>query len=362
MRILDRLLFKTIFRSYIFILAVFIGLYFIIDIFTNLSDFFQTKPPLKVLTEYYLLMLPLIFLRVSPLAILISVLYSFGEFNKNNEILSMRSSGISRLRISTPIIIFTVFLSFFSLFLQEKILANSQKRVEEIKMKFIQKSFSLVKEETNIAFTSGNMIFFVGKFLPKKGILQNAIIFKEDANRNIEKKISCKELTYENGKWQGRDISEYRLDSKGNILGIPRHYATKEIPIEEKPQEIILKKSIFAQFASLKSLRREMKRLKKIKAKNLLSNLTIDYHKKLADPFSHFFLIIGILPLALEIKKRKVALSSLGVGFIFGFVYYAFSSFSIALGKAGIILPIFSAWLAPLFFLSVGLSGLSLIR
>lgn len=362
MRILDKHIFKTILLGYLFILAVFIGLYFIIDIFTNLSDFFQTKPQLHTLLEYYALMLPLIYLRVSPLAILISMLYSFGEFNKSNEILSMRSCGISRLRISMPVLVFVFLLSFLALFLQEKILANSQKQMEEIKMQFIKRSFSLVNEETNIAFTSDNMIFFAGKLFPKKGIMENVIIFKENTNRDIEKKITCKRLVYQNDQWQGENITEYRLDNAGNILGIPYHHGTLLIPITEKPQEIILKKSIFAEFSSLKLLRREMDRLKKVKATNLVNNLTIDYHKKLSDPFSHFFLIIGTLPLALEIKKRKVALSSLGVGFIFGFIYYALGSFSIALGKAGVLLPLFSAWLAPLFFLSVGISGLVLIR
>ena len=93
-----------------------------------------------------------------------------------------------------------------------------------------------------------------------------------------------------------------------------------------------------------------------------LANLIIDYYHKMTEPFIHLFLVIGILPLALEIRRRKVALSSLGVGFIFGFIYYVLSSFSIALGKSGFILPFFSAWTAPFFFLTVGITGLLLIK
>ena len=90
--------------------------------------------------------------------------------------------------------------------------------------------------------------------------------------------------------------------------------------------------------------------------------MIIRYNQKIADPLSHFFLIIGILPFALEIKKRKVGLTSLGVGFIFGFIYYFISSFSIALGKSGILLAYLSPWMAPLFFLTIGITGLLLIR
>ena len=123
-----------------------------------------------------------------------------------------------------------------------------------------------------------------------------------------------------------------------------------------------MKKSIFAQYSSLTKLGREIERLRKVKDNNLLSTLTIDYYQKIAEPFTHLFLVLGILPLALEIKKRKVGLSSLAVGLISGFIYYCLSSFSIALGKSGVILAIFSPWLAPVFFLTVGLTGLLLLK
>jgi lipopolysaccharide export system permease protein len=362
MRILDKYILKHIIAGYCFILSVFVGFYLFIDISSNLSDFLKTKPPLYILLSYYLNMLPLIFFTVSPYALLISILFTLGELNKNNEILSMRASGISVLRLSLPIIFFTLIISFSSLLLQEKVMIKSQKRIEDIKLQFVKKDFSRAREEKNFAFLSEDMIFFVGKFSPKNNTLQNAIIFKEDENNIIVKKLVCRKIVYKDNQWIGKDVMEYKLDSKGNIIGFPLSWEKKNIELKEKPEKLIIKKNAMFYSSSLKSLRKEMARLKKIKAYGLLSNLTIDYHRKLTTPFSHLFLVIGILPFALEIKKRKVALSSLGIGLLFGFVYYCFGSFGIALGKAGILLPIFSAWLAPLFFLTIGITGLALIK
>ena len=362
MRILDRYIVKNVSLGYLFILLVFIGLYFIADIFTNLSDILKSKTSLLILVQYYVASLPLIFLRVSPLALLISTLYTFGELNKNNEIVSIRSSGLSIIRIAFPVIFFALFLSVATFFIQEKTLMQSQKKVNDIKTQFIQKNITTSHEERNLAFTSGDRIFFVQRFLPKKGILENVIIFKEGADGNLEKKIVCKEIVYEYGFWIAKDLIEYSLDADGNISDMPASSLTKKISLKEKPRELLLKRSIFSQFSSLSRLKKEISRLKKVKANKLLANLTIDYYQKVADPFSHLFVIIGILPIALEIKKRKVALSSLGVGFIFSFIYYCLASFSIALGKSGIILPFLSVSLAPAFFLTVGITGLFLIR
>ena len=90
--------------------------------------------------------------------------------------------------------------------------------------------------------------------------------------------------------------------------------------------------------------------------------LTIDYYRKLVEPFSPLFLIIAILPFAIETRKRRVALSSLGVGFMVGLIYYTLMQLGIALGKEGIILPIFSAGLAPIIFLTLGISGMILVK
>lgn len=361
MRILDRYITKNVGAGYLFILLLFIGLYFIIDIFSNLSDFLKTKPPISILAQYYIYSIPLIVLRVSPLSLLISTLYSFGELNKNNEIISIRTSGLSILRISAPVIFLAVFVSMSIFFLQEKVLMSSQRKVESIKSRYIEDSPGNM-EEKNLAFSSGDKIFFAEKFAPKDEMLQNVIIFEEGPDRIITKKIICKNMLYEYGFWIGQDVIEYSVDKDGNIGNVPLSWNTKKIDLKENPKGLIFKKSMFSQFSSLKNLKKEIANLKKLKAEGLLSNLTIDYHQKITDPFSHLFLIIGILPLALEIKKRKVTLSSLGIGFMFGFVYYALSSFSIALGKSGLILPIFAAWTAPLFFLTVGISGLLLIR
>jgi lipopolysaccharide export system permease protein len=341
---------------------VFVGLYFIADIFSNLSDILKAKPPFSIVIAYYLYMLPLIFLRVSPFALLISVLYTIGELNRNNEIITLRSAGLSVFRISLPAIFLALTLSFFALFIQERVLMNSQKKVDDIKVTFIKKDADLASEETNIAFHSKDMIIFAERLLPKSKTLDGVIIFKEDSEGNIVKKTICKNIVYTNGKWQAQNIIDYNLDAYGNIVDTPQHWKEKYIDIEEKPEELVFKKSIFAQFSSLKDLKKEIDRLKKVKGHLQKDKLIIDYHQKLADPLSHFFLVMGVLPIALEIKKRKVALSSLGVGLIFGFIYFYVASLSIAFGKSGFILPILSAWIAPLFFLTVGLTGIKFIR
>tara|TARA_B100000315_G_scaffold259771_1_gene317135 strand:+ start:6767 stop:7852 length:1086 start_codon:yes stop_codon:yes gene_type:complete len=361
MRILDKYITKNIASAYFFILLLFVGLYLIIDLFSNLSHIIKAKTPLDIIGEFYLQSLPLIILRVSPFAILIGTLYTFGELNKNNEIVSLRASGLSVMKIAKPVIVFALAISCSLLFLQEKVLIHSQKRVEDIKTQFIKKK-SNFGEEKKLAFVSGDMIYFARAYSPAEKTLKNVLIFQEDSNRNIVKKMVCSKIVYEYGFWIGKDIIEYGFDEEGKISSQAEIFASKKMPLKDKPNELILKKSYLAKFSSLHSLRKRINSLKRVSGSKQLADLIVDYYNKIVEPFTCFFLVIGILPLALQVKKRKAALSSLGIGFVFSLIYFALLSFSVALGKSGILIPFLSAWMAPIFFITVGATGLKLLK
>jgi len=361
MRILNKYVLKNIVTVYLFILLVFIGLYLLIDIFSTMSDMLKAKTPLHTLVAYYFFMLPAIFMRVGPFSLLISTLYVFGEMNKTNEITSMRACGVSTRHLCAPVICFALALSVLSFFMQEKVLMESQKKVEEIKTRFIHKD-NKDNEFSNFAFPYNNFIFFAQKFRPKEGYMENVTIFEEDDKDNIIKKTVCRRLIYQPANWKGREVIEYNLDPEGNIFGKPVESLEKEIKLSGLPQDIISRRTIFNQYASLRTLRKDRKRLKKVGDSTLYSNKTIDYHSKIAEPFSHFFMLFAAIPFAAQIRKRKAALSSLSTGFIFGFSYYCLSAFSIALAKSAILFPILGPWLAPLFFVVMGITGFYMLR
>ena len=361
MRILDKYVVKKVILSYIFILLSFIGLHIIIDLFTNLSDFLHAKTPVYMVIKYYAYSLPLMFQRTSTFSLPIAILFSIGEFNRDNEIVSMRASGISILRMSMPIIYFALFLSFLSLFIQEKVLIYSQKKARDIKIEFVENKHekNIVK---NFVFRSKNKLFFVSIFSPQENTLKNVIMLKENSTGEIKEKTVCQTIVYENNQWKAKDLISYQLDKEGKIVNQPSSQKERIIDIGDKPQSLVFKKNAFGEYLSIKQLRQEIKTIGKAASSTFLNNLIIDYNKKMADPFGSLFLAIGILPFALQIKKRKVGISAIAGGFIFGFLYYLISSVSIALGKAGVLIPYLSSWVGPLFFLVMGISGLILIK
>ena len=361
MRILDRYVTNRIIISYTFILLSFLGLYTIIDLFTSLPDFLRAKTPIYIILKYYIYSFPLMIQRTSTFSLPIAILFSIGELDRNSEIVSMRVSGISIVRLSIPIICFAVLLSTLSLFVQEKVLIYSQEKAQSIKMEFVKNRHkkNIIR---NFVFRSRNQLFFVSTFIPKENILKNVVILKEDSNGAIKGKIVCQKIVYKNKRWEAEGIISYKLDKEERIINQPKIEKECIIDIDENPHSLIFKKNTLGEYLSLKQLRKEIKTASKAASSTFLNNLIIDYNKKMASPFGHLFITIGILPFALEIKKRKVGISAIVGGVMFGFLYYFMSFVSMALGKAGVLIPCLSSWVAPLFFLVMGISGLILIK
>ncbi len=362
MRILNKYLLSQTIKAYIFLLMVFVGLYFIIDLFSTLSDLLKSKPPVSVVFSYYLYMLPLILLRVGPFSLLLSTLYVVGELGKKQEIAAMRALGQSTWDIFMPLLVFSLIVSAASFYLQERVLMDSQKKVEEIKLKFIRTN-NAQNNEQNFAFPEENRVIFARSFSAETGTMSDVTIFEEDKNGNIAKKTICDQADYTPNGWQGQKVTEYNLDAQDRIVGNPAPYPRKAIDLKGSPRELMAKKTVFAEFASLKALRKEIKRMKKSgETGSLLTSRVADYHQKMWAPFANFFLILAALPFGGRANKKRVELSAMGTGLIFWGLYYALGATVASFAKTGVLLPSMSGWLIPACFGTIGLTGFMSVR
>lgn len=361
MRIVDKHITGHVTLAYVFAMLVFVGLYCIADMFGALSDILKTKPSLEILATYYLYTLPFIALQVSPFCVLIAVLYSFGEFNKDNELVALRAAGLSSRRIIVPAITLAFTLSCLALLTQEKVLIYSQMAAENIKSQFIKKE-SLGTEEKNVIFSSKSSMLYARRFDHKKGALYDVILFKGDESSILAQKLACQTAYWRDNRWVGENVVEYTLDQQGGISGQPTQTASAILDIDESPRQILLKKTLLAEFAPLRSIIKEIKWFRRINAPGVVAALKVDYQQRLAQPLANFFLVLGVIPAAIHIRKRKVTLSAMGMGFIFAFLYYLLSSMGTNLGKTGLFTPVLGAWLAPLFFSTAGLAGMWAVK
>ena len=107
------------------------------------------------------------------------------------------------------------------------------------------------------------------------------------------------------------------------------------------------------EFMNAKQLREYIHNLKGSSQK-LVRKLWVDFHRRIAFPFSSLVVILIGAPLAIR-RERGSVMRGLGTSFIIVLLYYGIDSICLALGRGGLIEPFISAWCGNLFFGVIGL-------
>ena len=83
-------------------------------------------------------------------------------------------------------------------------------------------------------------------------------------------------------------------------------------------------------------------------------HLVVDLYYKVSFAFASLIVILVATPLALT-SHRGGFMIGVGMSILVVLSYYAISAISLALGKAGVLPPLFSAWMANFLFLGLGI-------
>ncbi len=353
MRILDRFLIKSFLISLLYCLFLFFFLYVIIDLFGHLDEILRENVKVLILFKYYIGLAPLIIVQTSPVASLISIIYILNSLNKEGVIVAMGSAGINIWRVISPFIIIGILLGVIIFLIDETVLPIQMSRTQDLKEAHLEKKKNLEGQLNNITFFgSRNRLFFIGEYNLKSKSLKDITILEQNDKRMVVSKITARSAQWQNQGWTFKDVLLYNLDSKGEIIGEPIFFNEKVLDIAERPKDISSQNARW-EFTSSKELYRLLNRFSK-SPERIVKNIKIELYNKFSLPFNSLVLIL--IGAAFSLKPRRGGiLLGIGISLLIGFVYYIVSAISIAFGKAGVLPPFISGFLANLLFGGLGI-------
>jgi len=232
-------------RLYSFVLATFMPLLlatFSVCLFILLmqflwkyvDEFVGKGVDMKVLGEmFFYAALTLVPLTL-PLAILLASLMAFGDLGEHLELLAMKSSGISLLRIMKPLIVFIIFVAGIAFVFQNNVLPGAQKKLWTIMFSFRQTKPELeIPERIFYKEITGYNIYV--KHKSKTGLLRDVMIY------NYSKGFDNAEVTVsDSGRMKMSDDKKYLIltlyngESFQNRGSNKSHYNKNQIPFQRQ--------------------------------------------------------------------------------------------------------------------------------
>lgn len=361
MQIIDRYITKSIVKIFLSTILIFAFLYILIDVASNLDEIIKRKVPLEILAHYYLSFFPIIFVQTAPIACLIAVLLSYSHLNYNNEIIVLRSCGMSFWRIVKPALFLGVVISMVIFWINERFVPRAALTANEIRDANIILETDREKKKKakipNLTFYGvKNRLFFVDLFDPNNFTLQGVTIIGHDNDQNMKEKIVALR-----GRWTGIAWKFYNCQIiyfDPSSLSVPdqiKAYDEKIMDIKETPQDFIRQRIDVASM-NIRQLHDYIRRFSHSGAIKAIASLRVDLHQKIAFPFGNIVIMLTGLPLAMMAGRRKaVTFTSLGIAIAIGFLFYVLNAVGLAFGKGAYLPPIVSAWVAPFFFFVIAL-------
>lgn len=328
-------------------------LFVLFDFFDRVDKLIADKASLIDIFLYIIYKIPQTANLMLPVASLVATLFTLGMLSKNSELTAMRAAGLPVIWIARPILAFGIFISLFSVFLNEVIVPPASRKVREVYEIDIRKkdqkgSFS----QSDFWWRSKNNFYSVDTFDSKEKSLTNLSIFEVSPDFNIRRRINAEVVNWINStyRWSMKGISDYQFSSEQEVD--IKKYGALPLLLDQEPEDFYDLRTD----ASTMSFRELKKFIKEQRANGIpVTQYFADLYEKLSFPFINFIVMLVILPFCVKSARSGSLALSFVAGIAITFTYYAVHSLSIALGRAELVHPMLAAWIANMLFLFVGL-------
>ena len=358
-RVIDLYILRTCLVYLLLTLGICTSLFYLFTFFELIDDIFANRLPYSLLLEYFLYLVPYVLVRLVPISILIAALVTFGLLDRTNQVIALRSCGVSIYRAAVPVLTLALMISGFMFVLQEYVLPYANQRQDNLRnvikgrpaQTHYQLGFSWI-------FGEDNRLYNYNYFDPANDLFAGIAIYQLDIRENrLFRHVYARRAQWDpqTRTWtllhgwerrfnQGRIEFSTFSEMRSSLMEAPAYFE-KEVKESSKMTYGELREYI----ASLQRGGFEVDRLK------------TELHKKISFPFVNFIMSILGIPFAFTLG-RKGALYGIAAGVFLGIAYWGAFGVLEVLGSSGLLSPLLAAWGPNLMFGAGGVLMLSAVR
>ncbi len=346
MSVLHRYYLKEFVKFFLIIQTIIMFIIISVDYLAKLDHFLGSNATIFQTFEYVLLRAPIMLVGIIPSVIILAVIAVFGLMNRNNELVAIKSGGISVYYLVRPVIASGIVLILFVFFLGETIVPITKARSNVIEQEVIEGKKEVHRARKDVWLKQDNVIIHINYFNPQDKTIAGIILTELDDNFNMTKRIDAKKGVYKNGQWVFLKVLEQRY-SKLEDDYIVEVYEKKEYSLDIMPEDLakIVKKSNEMSFFELADY------INKVEKEGYdATTYRVDLFGKTAFPFVCLLMaMIGAAVGMRSLVKENMPMG-IAIGIGISFLYYIMHGFCMSLGYGKVLPAFMSAWISNVFF------------
>ena len=291
--------------------------------------------------------LPYVLFFTLPMAVLLASVVAFSRFNEDNEIIALKSSGISLYQLFPPVVTFSVVSYIFASLIAIYALPGGNHSMARVLFEVAQSNTSIGVKQGIFNDTIPNIVLYANHISPQDQLMEGVFIFDERDPSMSNTIIARKGRINSNSKQMS--LSLHLIDGSSLMvdkdLDSSRMLRFKSYDLKIELEDIIKKFSSRMKGKKEMSLSELSRCLKKAKKGTVKHNvLAQELHRKFSIPFACLLLGVIGLPLGLMIKAKAKAWG-IALSIAIFMVYYILLSAADSLGETGTINPVLAMWI-----------------
>jgi LPS export ABC transporter permease LptG/LPS export ABC transporter permease LptF len=359
-RILDAYVMREFLGVFALVLSSFVVLMLVFTFFELIGDILRNHIQLATVGAYLINLTPSMLYQITPLAVLIAVLVSFGVMNRNSEIIAMKATGISLYRLVVPVVLVSATLAASLYLFDEFYLPQANRRQEALR--------STIKGRPPQTFLHPEQKWIFGQ--PRKGE-PNRIFYYQffDRDRNefanlsvfefdpvtflLSRRIFAARTHWDpaSSTWQFEDGWKRDFSGPQVVEGSYQEFRSASFAeIHEEPA-YFSKESLQSQEMNFGQLRHYINDLRQSGFDTM--RLRVALWHKLSYPLVAVVMALFAIPFALTMGRRG-SLTGIAVAILVALAYWVLEGLFGAMGSVNDLPAAVAAWAPDLLF---GLAG-----
>ncbi|HEY0759772.1 MAG TPA: LptF/LptG family permease [Acidisarcina sp.] len=356
--ILDEYVLREFLTSFALVEVTFVLLMLVFTFFELLGDIIRNRTALVTVGEYLINLTPSMIYSITPLAVLIAVLVTFGMLNRTSELTAMKATGISLYRVVLPILVIASMLAV-ALFLFDEVYLPSANRRQEALRSIIKGKPAQTFLRPDQVWMFGNQqpgkpgrIFYYQFFDTDRDLFANLTVFEFNPDSfSLSRRIFASSAHWEprSQSWIFENGWERTFNGE-TISGYEPFDVRSFSEIREQPQ-YFKKESRPSSEMSFGELERYIRDLRQSGFDTM--QLRVQLSHKLAYPLITLVMAVLAIPFALSSGKRS-SLTGVAVAIGVAISYWVVAGTFEALGNVNMLPAVLAAWSPDLLFALAG--------
>ncbi|MCK4833672.1 MAG: LPS export ABC transporter permease LptG [Gammaproteobacteria bacterium] len=211
--VLDRYIARTVTLGSLVACFVMLSIFAFVDFVSQLNSVGIGDYGALQAAVFVLMRLPQRLYELSPSILLLGGILSLGAMAANSELIVMRASGISTMRITRSVLQTGFVIAIMVAVLGEYVVPSATRTAKTYRAQAMEKKL-IVGGTNDIWARDGNRYVNVKQILPDQQ-LRNIYVYELDEDRQLTTMIYAEHAQYQNGEWVLDDIKRSDISTAG---------------------------------------------------------------------------------------------------------------------------------------------------